>query len=153
FLSAAPAAGHATLLGTDPADGEVLTEAPDVVVLTFNESVQTQPDAVRLLDADGQPLPSEAASVDQTVEIAVPDELAEGTYIVDWRVVSADGHPVAGAFTFAVGQHSDVVTQVPDESPSALVDVLHGASQILVYLGLLGATGLTLFTRVLLASG
>jgi copper transport protein len=33
----------------------------------------------------------------------VPEGLADGGYVVDWQVVSADGHPIAGAFTFAVG--------------------------------------------------
>ncbi|MBD8061467.1 copper resistance CopC/CopD family protein [Oceanitalea stevensii] len=153
LASAAPATGHATLLGTAPADGDVLTTPPAVVTLTFNEPVQADDDGVRLLDAAGDPLPAPVRAVDDTVELTVPPDLPEGSYIVDWSVVSTDGHPVGGAFTFSVGQPS---TEVRDVAPSAgpsLVDLLHQGAQVFVYLGILGTSGLVLFRTVLLDPG
>ncbi|MEE6280535.1 CopD family protein [Georgenia sp. MJ170] len=152
FLSAAPATGHAMLIGTDPADGDVLPAPPAVITLMFNEPVQVSPDGVRLLDASGEALPSGATAIGEDVELEAPADLAHGSYIVDWRVTSADGHPISGAFTFSVGQPSESHVELPDEG-SAVVEGLHRVSQVLVYVGLLGATGLVLFTVLLLDSG
>ncbi|WP_152187954.1 copper resistance CopC/CopD family protein [Georgenia satyanarayanai] len=150
LASAAPATGHAMLLGTDPSDGDVLEAPPALVTLTFNEPVRADDDGVRLLDAAGDPLPAPVRPVDDTVEVTVPAGLPDGTYIVDWSVVSADGHPVGGAFTFSVGQPSAEVAEVPPAAGPSLVDLLHQGAQVFVYLGILGASGLVLFRTVLL---
>ncbi len=150
LASAAPATGHATLLGTDPADGDVLTAPPAVVTLTFNEPVQADDEGVRLLDAAGEPLAADVRPVDDTVQVTVPQDLTDGTYIVDWAVVSADGHPIGGAFTFSVGQPSAEVHEVAPSTGSPLVDALHQGAQVFVYLGILGTSGLVLFRTVLL---
>lgn len=150
LASAAPATGHAMLLGTDPADGDVLSAPPTVVTLTFNEPVQADDDGVRLLDAAGDVLPAPVRPVDDTVEVTVPTDLPEGSYIVDWSVVSADGHPIGGAFTFSVGQPSAEVSDVPTPAGSSLVNLLHQVAQVFVYLGVLGTSGLVLFRTVLL---
>ena len=57
---AGPAAAHATLVDTDPAQGEVLEEAPERVVLTFDEAVRGVPDAVQVFDAEGVLVPATA---------------------------------------------------------------------------------------------
>ena len=59
-----------------------------------------------MYDARGNAVESKASARDTVLTVDVPDTLAEGTYVVSWRVVSADGHPVAGALTFSVGQPS-----------------------------------------------
>lgn len=43
----------------------------------------------------------------------LPDKLAQGTYMVSWRVVSADGHPISGAFTFSIGKPSATSAVLP----------------------------------------
>lgn len=149
LLSAAPATGHAMLLGTDPADGDVLAAPPAVVTLTFNESVQADDRGVRLLNASGAPIPAPVTPVDQTVEITPPQGLDPGTYIVDWSVVSADGHPIGGAFTFSVGAPSEEVHEVAASTGNLLVDLLHQVGQVFIYVGILGMSGLVFF-RVLL---
>lgn len=149
FASAAPATGHAVLLGTDPADGDVLPAPPGLVTLTFDEAVRADEGGVRLLDATGQVLPAPVSSVDGTVELTVPHDLADGSYVVDWSVVSADGHPVGGAFTFAVGEPSAEAPVAAATSGPSLVEVLHQGGRSLTYVGILGAAGLVLF-RVLL---
>lgn len=151
LASAAPATGHAMLLGTDPADGDVLTASPAVVTLTFNEPVQADDDGVRLLDAAGDPVPAPVQAVDDTVELAVPADLRAGSYIVDWSVVSADGHPIGGAFTFSVGQPSaEVAEVVASPAGDRVIDLLHQGAQVFVYLGILGTGGLVLFRTLLL---
>ena len=77
----------------------------------------------------------------------LPDELADGTYVVAWRVVSSDGHPIAGSLTFHVGAPSESVVpprDAPAADDSAMRDVA-SVVQALSYLALLLAGGLTIF--------
>jgi copper transport protein len=114
---AASAFAHAVLLEADPADGAVLAAAPQRVTLTFNEPVT--PIVVRLLGADGKSvaLPGEPTASDQTVSVGLPADLHDGGYILSYRVISLDSHPIAGSLAFAVGGGS-----VP-AAPATDVDV------------------------------
>ncbi|KQY56648.1 MULTISPECIES: copper resistance protein CopC [unclassified Nocardioides] len=152
--SAGPASAHATLVGSDPAEGEVLVSAPDRVTLTFDEGVTLPSDAVSLFDADGRSLDSDSAARDRQVTVDLPDELGDGTYVVTWRIVSDDGHPVAGSLTFSVGKPSEHVAapgQVRD--PSTAVSGTLGVAQGALYVALLLAAGLIAFACLLLPPG
>ncbi|GLH96344.1 copper resistance protein CopC [Phytohabitans aurantiacus] len=124
LLPAAPAAAHAELLGTTPASGAVLARAPAEVVLRFSEPVAPVRDATRLLDATGSAVRGGAAAEPvpgqpERVRLAVPSGLPDGLYVVAWRVVSADSHPVAGSLTFTVGE---AVGAAPASTPVQAVD-------------------------------
>lgn len=100
-----PAAAHAVLLSSTPADGAELERAPSMVVLSFNEPVTVPPDGVRVYDGQLERVDLPVAASDATAEVLVPlrqDLDAEG-YVVVWRVVSADSHPVAGVVRFTIG--------------------------------------------------
>lgn len=94
---------HAVLLETSPGDGAVLLTAPTQVVLRFNETVT--PMRMHVVDRMGRTLAAGEAvtSVNTVVRIALPPALSTGGYLVTWRVVSADGHPVGGTFAFSIG--------------------------------------------------
>ena len=98
-----PALAHAVLLDTEPQADAVLDATPASIQLRFNEPVQ--PVVFRLLDAAGNTLvdTDAARAVDSRVELPTGGDLPEGGYIVTWRVVSADSHPIGGSFRFAVG--------------------------------------------------
>jgi copper transport protein len=100
-----PAAAHAVLTSTSPAAGEALDVAPDQVALTFNEPVGTSENALRVFDQDGQRVDDGLVETDDRAQVAValPDGLGDGAYVVAYRVVSDDSHPVAGVLTFTVG--------------------------------------------------
>jgi len=102
LLGAAPASAHAELLGSDPAEGAVVETAPSEVTLTFNEPVRLTPQEIAVYDADGDPVASTAGAsgTDVTVGLTDADDLADGTYVVSWNVLSDDGHPISGALTF-----------------------------------------------------
>ncbi|WP_216592291.1 copper resistance CopC family protein [Verrucosispora sioxanthis] len=138
------------LLGTDPANGAVLATVPAEVSLTFNEPVTVRPGGVRLLDAAGEELSTDSRSVDTTVVLTVPPDLASGTYIVAFRVISADSHPVSGGFSFAVGAPSSAAVALPESSPSRALDLLRQTAEAVAYLGLLVGAGLLVFLLVLL---
>ncbi len=103
---ASPAAAHAELESTDPQGGGVYDDPPEVVTLRYSEPVEASLGAVRVYDGDGRRLdagtPSHPNGSGDTVRVDLPD-LRDGSYVVTWRVLSADSHPVQGAFTFQVG--------------------------------------------------
>ncbi|MFH9819466.1 copper resistance protein CopC [Streptomyces sp. NPDC017230] len=136
---AGPASAHAALRSTDPEDGSVLQRAPRHVTLTFTESVGLRDDSFRVLDPGGHRVRTgDAGRADgrsDTARVALSGELGEGTYTVAWRVVSADSHPVSGAFTFSVGKASATTASVdtgPTENP--LTATLHKIARYLSYL-------------------
>ncbi|MFI2508008.1 copper resistance CopC/CopD family protein [Streptomyces sp. NPDC018972] len=118
--SAAPASAHAALRGSDPGDGSVVKSAPRHLTLTFTESVGLLEDSFRVYGPDNRrvPLgePQHADGAPDTARADLPDGLADGTYTVAWRVVSADSHPVSGAFTFSVGEPSPTAPAAPAAS-------------------------------------
>ncbi|MEO9325597.1 copper resistance protein CopC [Nocardioides sp. C4-1] len=144
--AAAPASAHATLVSTDPAEGSVLPETPDVVTFTFDEGVSLPPDAVQVFDAAGEPVEAGSTSRDKVITTDLPDSLDDGSYVVVWRAISADGHPIAGSLTFAIGAPSAEVAapQVPDTDPTDVRRAL-SIAMALNYVGLLVAAGLVLF--------
>lgn len=104
-LAAAPAGAHAALVGSDPADGASLVDAPREVVLTFSQEVAITPGAVEVF---GEPQgqvdvgPARHPPHGRQVVIAELPRLADGSYLVTWRVTSADGDPITGSFSFVL---------------------------------------------------
>ena len=117
LAQAGPAAAHADLTSVSPAAGAELATAPGAVLLTFNEPVELVQGGIRVLDESGSSMTVGATrhpsgQLDQ-VEALLPTTLPPGTFVVDWRVVSDDGHPEAGSSSFSVG---GVVRAVPSGS-------------------------------------
>ncbi|WP_246801101.1 copper resistance CopC/CopD family protein [Bradyrhizobium genosp. L] len=132
---ATAAHAHAVLIGAEPADGSVLKQAPKTLVLRFNEAVA--PTAVSLLDAKGKPRDVAVKAIDQSVLVTLPADLPEGTQVVSYRIVSQDGHPVAGSLLFSIG----VVTGSAVPAGDDTVDILVWLARICVYLGLFAGVG------------
>ncbi|MYW14264.1 hypothetical protein GT039_01330 [Streptomyces sp. SID2955] len=111
LAGAGPASAHAALTGSDPAQGVVVDKAPTQVSLTFSEKVAMSDDSLRVLDPRGKPVQTGGpANVSGTTyAVQLKSGLSKGTYTVTYQVVSADSHPVAGAFTFSVGAPSQTV--------------------------------------------
>jgi len=150
-LLAGPASAHTELLSSDPAPGAVIPVAPSRATLTFNEPVRVVTSAVHLFTADGAELPSPASAIDDRVEIRLPAGLADGSYTVAWRVISADGHPVAGSLVFSVGTPSQRTIPPEVSAPTQRgLQVAISAVQALVYLGMFLAVGLVIFRQLLL---
>ncbi|MFD2792148.1 CopD family protein [Promicromonospora vindobonensis] len=148
---AGSAAAHATLLSTDPAEGAVLDAAPERVTFTFNESVIGVPAGIKVFDATGEEVDSSASVRESQLLVDLDEEVADGTLVVLWRLVSEDGHPIGGSLAFAVGAPSDVV-DVQTSSADAATDapVLLGLVRGLGYVGLLLAAGVAAFAVLFL---
>lgn len=98
-------AKHATLVSSEPAANSRLASSPTRVRLVYSEPVEGKLAKVTLVPSAGAPIVLRAGADPRDVHavIAPVDSLGPGTYKVEWRVVSADGHPVDGAFKFAIG--------------------------------------------------
>jgi copper transport protein len=115
---------HAEFVASDPAPDSVLDDSPDAIVLTFSERVDAPDDAIRLLDAAGQVVDTSTprrGPGDDTISIGIVGDL-DGSYVVSWRAVSADSHPISGAFTFAVGARSELAPGLIDDTASSAGD-------------------------------
>ena len=100
-LGAGPAAAHDEFVGSTPTDGATVDAAPGQVVLTFTEPAVALGTRMLVTGPDGATVTEgEARLVGSTVVQALVPTRSAGTYHVDWRVTSADGHPVSGSFTF-----------------------------------------------------
>lgn len=146
--SAAPAAAHADLIASDPAEGAVLSTAPDQIRFEFTEAVTGVSEGVQVFDASGRPIAASSSSSGSVLTVRLDEKVDAGTLVVVWRVISADGHPVSGSLSFSVGSASPSVTRpdVPESTDD--VPVTLTLARWLGYVGLLLLVGLVLFTLV-----
>lgn len=101
-LAASPAGAHAALVSADPALGASLDRLPASVSLEFSDEMN-QPSQISVLGPDGKKIGRGETIVDgATVSRQIVDPGQAGTYRVDYRVVSADGHPVTSSYKFTV---------------------------------------------------
>ncbi|MFJ9826980.1 copper resistance CopC/CopD family protein [Streptomyces sp. NPDC101160] len=139
LATAGPASAHAALTGSDPQDGAVVATAPKEVDLTFSEQVAMSGDSIRVLDPAGKRADTgeirdrcSGSTVRYGVEL-LPG-LPDGTYTVAWQTVSADSHPVSGAFTFSIGAPSKTSVALPDTPVGGgVVGALYGIARYLSY--------------------
>ena len=155
-LAAAPSAvAHAILQQSTPENGSVVRTSPAAVTLRFNEAVETAFGSIRIYDCGGGRV--DAGKInrpnERSVAVAVGKKLPAGTYTVTWRVISADSHPVAGAFTFSVktaknaGQCKNVFGKGTPGSVAALFKFARALDFALVLLVVGGSIALALVLR------
>ncbi|MFB6598485.1 copper resistance CopC/CopD family protein [Streptomyces diastaticus] len=141
LAGAGSAGAHAALTGSDPQQDSVVEQAPKEVSLTFSEQIAVDEDAIRVLDPSGNRVDTEEAprslgSGGAQYAVKLRAGLPDGTFTVAYQVVSADSHPVAGAFTFSIGAPSETSASVPDQaSGGGAVGTLYGIARYLSYAG------------------
>ena len=134
--------GHAALLSSTPAPGAVLEQAPDSIVLTFSEPVGVT--RLKLFDPHGQAIATGTVTdADGRVRIPVHSD-QNGTFLLSWRIISADGHPVGGTLDYSVGTPSTIHVVTPSTAGSSR-DVAIWLTRWLTYLCLFATAGATFF--------
>lgn len=126
LLIPAAASAHARITDSVPASDQVVQTAPSDVTLTFSEPVETALGAIRVFDGAARRVDSGGTRRVRPNVLAtdVRPGLAAGTYTVSWRVASADGHPIDGAFVFhvgAVGERPEGIASDVETRPSTAV--------------------------------
>jgi copper transport protein len=144
LAGAAPASAHAALTGSDPRQGAVVDQAPRQVSLTFSEAVSLSDDSLRVFDPKGERADTGEATGTggATYSVKLHAGLPDGTYTVTYAVVSADSHPVSGAFTFSIGAPSATTVSVADQAAGeGVVGLLYGIGRYLSYAGFIVLVG------------
>jgi copper transport protein len=141
------ASAHAYLVKTVPAASVVLDAPPPNIQLTYDEAVEPRLAIISVTDADGHqettgPVRRSSANPD-TLVVPMRTHLPEGWYLIFWRAISVDGHPVEGAFTYAVGPNPGPAPQfrVPNISATAVTPQLLVARWVM-FVAVMAAIGL-----------
>jgi methionine-rich copper-binding protein CopC len=112
------AEAHAELVSTSPEDGSRMASAPSSVSLTFGEDVDTGFVAVRAPD-DSMMTTSEPRISGPTMTADLEPSDQRGRFTVAYRVVTGDGHPVTGQFSFTATEGRHAVHESGHEDPPA----------------------------------
>ena len=162
--TATPVFAHAVLLQTSPTAGQVLLKPPREVTLRYNEPVEASLGAVRLFDSQGRRIDTGATTKPSAQVVAVPirTTLPDGAYVVTWRVISADSHPVQGSFTFQVGTSANATAPavqalagnlLSKSGGSRTVGVIYGVARWLVFAALALLIGSVAFVVLIWRDG
>lgn len=132
-----PAFAHAALVGSDPAADSIVPDAPNKITLTFSESIQLIPGKIQVLAPDGSRADQGDPTVDgANVTIPLRSGGGRGTYLLSYRIISADTHPVGGSVSYSVGAASTPPKATIDDTK---VDpVVRGLIPVGKYLGYAG---------------
>ena len=180
FAGAPAAQAHDELLQADPADGATLEQAPDRITLTYSGDITALGNEVRVTDSQGKTVSTGDVTVDGTHVIQrISPDAGDETYTVSWRVVSSDGHPIEGTYSFTVGQggagqpavsssaaahdHGDhdaaehhehatspAATESPEQATSSAPASAEGQSMPLWAVALIGAVGAVVLVGVII---
>ena len=139
---------HAILEKATPAPNSQVKAPPKEVVLLFNERLEEEFYSIKVFNADGDIVTNNKTqlSIDQKQLTQVLPSLANGTYTVSYRVLSADGHPIEGSYVIAIGEEPgefrepiDLHTESSDTATSS--SLFFSTIRILYYVALLLSTG------------
>ncbi|NMO56592.1 copper resistance protein CopC/CopD [Actinoplanes sp. TBRC 11911] len=148
-VPAGPAEAHAALLGATPAPGSIIGSSPTEIVVRFSEAVTPVTGRVQVLAPDGKRISGTAVANGSTLRIPVRKAGQPlGTYLVSYRVISADTHPVGGALTFSVGAPS-TRPALSDTGTHRSVTLVTPVTRFLAYAGLTLTAGPALFLAFL----
>ncbi|MGY1699378.1 copper resistance CopC/CopD family protein [Geodermatophilus sp. SYSU D00766] len=146
--TAGPAAAHAELVSTDPGEGARLDEVPAEVTLRFSEGVSLGAGYTRVIGEGGERADTGAATVDgDTVTVPLRADLPDASYVVTYRIVSADSHPISGAYAFVVGdgELADAGTVADGAGVDPFVAAALPASRALGFAGVAAGLGVPAF--------
>ncbi|HEY2493443.1 MAG TPA: copper resistance protein CopC [Paenibacillus sp.] len=111
LLLPTPTYAHAFLQQSSPSDNEVLTKSPAQVTLQFNESIQPAFHSVQVINSAGDRVDLDDVHVAEdrpsVLEASVKPDLPDGNYVIVWKAVSGDGHPIEGTLQFQMGNNEN----------------------------------------------
>jgi copper transport protein len=148
---AAPASAHAALVSTNPGQGKTVPTAPSEVTITFSENISAVNDKIRVVAPDGSRADQARPVVTgATLHIPLRPNLSNGTYLVSFRIISADSHPVPGGFSFSIGSPSATARPAADQGKTdTFVTIAIPIVKYLGYAGLLLLVGAALVLLLL----
>jgi copper transport protein len=138
------ARAHASLVRTDPRDRAVLSAAPRLVRFVFDDDVRLVSGVKAIRNDGGSVLAGEPrVAGGRVLVVPLRSGLRDGDYTVLWRVLSDDGHKLAGVISFGVGAgRAPPTPALVAETDPSVQDVV---ARWLFFAGLLTAVGAALF--------
>ena len=146
-LGTGVASAHASVVTSSPTDGQSVATSPSEISVTFSENVSSISGGISVLGADGEAVPLGTSRIINGRTLLVEPEatLSDGTYVVTYRVLSADGHPVSGSLLFGVGSGALDRSARPDATEDRPWEIFGVIARSLMYLAALIATGVAFF--------
>lgn len=143
-FSISPAAAHTSVVKTVPEYKSTLSEMPPSISIEFTDVLMTlgekKVNSIELTGPDGSPVAIESTSIDlRTLTVQLPEQsYQDGTYLVSYRVVSADGHSISGSYELYLNTPSKGVAPVEEHQSFFHVHQGHiiqaGVAMILILL-------------------
>jgi len=115
FINPTAAVAHAGVISSNPTEGQVLTEMPKEISITFSDELLVVADkeinTLKLNHSDGTSVPLQDATVTGNVLSAgvIAGDYQPGLYQITYRIISADGHEVSDLITFSFNAPQGVV--------------------------------------------
>ncbi|OAB45346.1 copper resistance protein CopC [Paenibacillus glacialis] len=104
---------HAYLQQSSPAANETVIDSPSKITLQFNESIQPAFHSISVSNSAGERVDLDDSYIPdnqpKTLEGNVRPNLPEGIYIIGWKIISGDGHPLEGNIPFQIGAGSSSI--------------------------------------------
>ncbi len=152
--TATPALAHASLVEATPSDRSTLDDVPEQVTLQFDEPVTLPTGGLRVFDGDANRIDDGELDVGgpETIGVALPADLPDGGYVVTYRVLSADSHPVGGVYTFTIGESAPIDDAVVADlfaGGGQVVGIIGSALRAIGYMAVLLATGVVFITALI----
>ena len=129
LTAASPAMAHDSIVGTSPSDGDTVAAGAFDVSVTSSEDIMNMPDMAgnEIIvtgpadSADSQTVSLGCIKIDGA-KASVPVDIDQpGTYTATWRLVSSDGHPIDGTFSFTVTNDSGYTKAASTDLPEGCV--------------------------------
>jgi copper resistance protein C len=121
FIFGANVFAHSHLEDSTPKNGEILTESPKAITLTFETAIEPT-STFTLMDEKNVSIPLSTVSISDNQLIAnVEDSLINGAYTIHWKIIGEDGHPLEGdiPFTVQLPENAALLEQTESELPAA----------------------------------
>jgi len=128
MIGASPASAHNVLKSSSPEDQESVARTPSSLVLTFDEPATALGTKLVVTGPTGPVQVGTPRLVDNTVTQDLQPGAPAGAYTVEWRVTSADGHPISGRFSFTTKAAGDAVSAPPATPAPSTAPAPRGSS-------------------------
>ena len=146
FILPVTAFGHASVLSSNPSPNESLDTIPEKISIQFSETIQSSFHSLAMYSKEGKEIPLQDIQVSgNTLEGKWSSSFDEGVYIIKWRVVSGDGHPIEGTIPFQYGGANIPPNQLVGEEHAGFPSTTQIVLQTLQYLCFAALTGVLFF--------
>jgi copper resistance protein C len=133
ILSSPTSFAHGQIVTTYPLEGSVSSPTPSQVWIEFDGELQLIEGEVvntlKVIDSTGLVVSSEEAVIEGArISTQVSDQSVGGVFTVQYRIVSEDGHPIEGSYTFEASPGFEATEMIEPVSTTTATENQTGLS-------------------------